>query len=186
MITETLAQHGRIDILIAAAGILRPSNGAVRHLADMPRQEWEEIISTNLTGTFLTNRAVLPQMIEQGSGQVINVSSTSGRRGYAYDSAYCASKFGVVGMTEALAAEMRPHGIRVQLLLPGAVETPMWAQNGPIPRPERVLPVERVADLVAFLVTLPADTECTETVIEPRRLTDRPAWLGRGHGIFLE
>jgi NAD(P)-dependent dehydrogenase (short-subunit alcohol dehydrogenase family) len=178
MAATTLDHHGRIDILIAAAGILRPASGAIRHLADMPLDEWDQVLRTNLTGTFLANRAVLPTMLERGCGQIINVSSTSGRRGYAYDSAYCASKFGVIGLTESLAAEVGPLGIRVQVLLPGAIETPMWAQNGPIPRPAQVLPVARVGELIARLVALPPDTELAETVIEPQRSVERPVWLG--------
>jgi NAD(P)-dependent dehydrogenase (short-subunit alcohol dehydrogenase family) len=180
MARQVLVRYGRIDILVAAAGILRPANGAIRQLVSMPLAEWREVVETNLTGMFLADRAVLPHMLAQGKGQIINVSSTSGRRGYAYDAAYCASKFGVIGLTESLAAEVRPHGIRVHLLLPGAIETPMWEQNGPIPRPEQVLPVAQVADLVAFLAALPLDTEYPETVIEPRRAAERPAWRTGG------
>jgi 3-oxoacyl-[acyl-carrier protein] reductase len=176
MAKRTVERFGRIDILVAAAGVLRAGGGAIRKLMDTSLSEWNEILDINLTGTFLSNRAVLPAMLRQRSGQIVNVSSTSGRKGYAFDAAYCASKFGVIGMTETLAEEMRHHGIRVSVLLLGAIDTPMWDQNGPIPRPEDVLPVGRVADLIGYLATLPPDTVYLETVIEPRRLHEPPAW----------
>jgi len=76
------------------------------------------VIETNLTGMFLTIRSVLPVMQKQRRGDIITLSSMSGRKGIAYDSAYCASKFGVIGLSESLAEEARPYGIRVQAVLP--------------------------------------------------------------------
>ena len=81
------------------------------------------MIETNLTGTFLTCRAVLPQMKRQGAGDIINISSGAGRNGIKQMAAYCASKFGVIGFTESLALEVRNHNIRVSSLLPGSVAT---------------------------------------------------------------
>ncbi len=178
MAEQALERYSRIDVLVAAAGILRVG-GAIAMLVDTPSSAWDELIDINLTGTFLSNRAVLPAMLEQGFGQIINVSSTSGRRGYAFDTAYCASKFGVIGLTEALAQEVRHRGIRVNAVLPGAIETDMWDQNGPIPKPEHVLPVQRVAELIGFLATLPVDTMCPETIIEPMSTQELPAWRQR-------
>ncbi|MBD2310253.1 SDR family oxidoreductase [Desertifilum sp. FACHB-1129] len=177
MADQILARYGRIDSLIAAAGILRPSGGVVRTLQQMSVREWDEVVDTNLKGVFLSNRAVLPAMIRQGSGQIINISSTSGRRGYAFDAAYCASKFGTIGLSEALAEEVRDAGVRVQVLLPGAIATPIWQQNGPIPRPENLVSVEEVARLILYLVMLPPDTVCLETTIEPLRSQSRPSWM---------
>lgn len=177
MVQQTLEQFGHIDSLIAAAGILRPSSGTISTLQKMSVTEWHEVLDVNLKGTFLSNRAVLSHMIERRSGQIINVSSTSGRKGYALDTAYCASKFGVIGLSEALAQEVRAYGIRVQVLLPGAIATAIWDQNGPIPKPENVLPVDRVAAMILYLLTLPPDAVCAETVIEPFRVHDRPSWL---------
>jgi NAD(P)-dependent dehydrogenase (short-subunit alcohol dehydrogenase family) len=161
----------------AMAGILRAGQGALHTLQQMPVSDWDEVINVNLKGAFLSNRAVLPVMLRQQSGQIINVSSTSGRKGYAFDAAYCASKFAVIGMSESLAAEVRDDGIRVQVLLPGAIDTPIWGQNGPIPKPRDVLPVDRVAQLLTRLVRLPLDAVCLEAVIEPMRVHEKPAWL---------
>ncbi len=117
-IAETLRQFGRIDILINSAGL--SLNGEVDGYS---AEDWRTVIETNLTGTFLTCRAVLPAMKQQRSGQIINISSGAGRNGIKQMAAYCASKFGVIGFTEALALEARSHNIRVSTLLPGSVAT---------------------------------------------------------------
>ncbi len=117
-IQETLRQFGRIDVLINSAGL--SLNGEVDGYS---LEDWRTVIETNLTGTFLTCCAVLPAMKKQRSGQIINISSGAGRNGIKQMAAYCASKFGVIGFTEALALEVRTHNIRVSVLLPGSVAT---------------------------------------------------------------
>ena len=166
---RVLESFGRIDILVTSAGILRGVPGKPQTLADTSAEAWDAVIETNLTGMFLANRAVLPVMQKQRRGNIINLSSTSGRRGIAYDSAYCASKFGVIGLSESLAEEVRPYGIRVQAVLPEIVDTPILAQNGPIVRPPDMLSAERVADFVAYLLALPDDTWLLNPVIAPSR-----------------
>jgi len=158
---------GRIDILVASAGILRAKGAGLKSLHLMRTNEWDEVLDTNLTGVFNANRAVLPIMVARRRGQVINVSSTSGRKAYAFDTAYCASKFGVIGLTEAIAEEVRPFGVRVDVLLPGAIDTPMWEQNGPFRRPDYALAAERVADVIVSMLALPADTVLGGPVVEP-------------------
>ena len=106
----------------------------------LPVAEWDLVVETNLRGVFLSNQAVLPAMLAQRRGVIVNLSSTSGKRGLADDAAYCASKFGVIGFSESLAEEVGPRGIRVQVVLPGPVDTPFWDQNGPLPKPARILP----------------------------------------------
>jgi 3-oxoacyl-[acyl-carrier protein] reductase len=165
MVEQTLARFGRIDILVAAAGILRP--GEPKPVVKMDVSDWDAVIDTNLKGVFLSNRAVLPTMIAQRSGHIINVASTSGREGRALDAAYSASKAGVIGLTEAAAKEVSRYGVRVNTVLPGAVDTPLWEQNAPLPRPDELLPPERVADLIVYLVTLPGETILLEPVIVP-------------------
>jgi NAD(P)-dependent dehydrogenase (short-subunit alcohol dehydrogenase family) len=158
---------GRIDSLVHCAGILRGKNGGPKLMAEVSLAEWDEVIKVNLKGTFLCNRAVLPAMMKQRRGQIVNISSTSGLRGRAFDSVYCASKFGVVGMSQSLMEEVRQYGIKVHVILPDAVNTPMWDQNGPIPAPDDALSPTRVADLIAFVLTLPEDTMLGELVIAP-------------------
>jgi 3-oxoacyl-[acyl-carrier protein] reductase len=176
MAQRTLDAYGRIDVLVASAGLLR--TGPPTTVERLPLQEWDTVLETNLRGVFLSNRAVLPTMLAQHSGTIINLSSTSGRKGLAYDAAYCASKFGVIGFSEALAEEVGSRGVKVQVVLPGPVDTALWDQNGPLPRPATILAPERVAEFIAFLVSLPADT----VVVEPTLLGFRPRGARRSGG----
>ncbi len=171
MVHLTLEAFGRIDVLVANAGTLRGAGGWPRRLVEMSVEEWDEVVGSNLTGVFLSNRAVLPVMIRQRSGDIINVSSTSGLKGLAYDSAYSASKFGVIGLTEAVAEEVRSYGVRVQVLLPGAVDTPMWRQQDAIPHLDTALPVERVADAIVHLAGLPRDAVYGKPPLTPFHFT---------------
>lgn len=174
VVDDAAARYGRIDVLITSAGVLRAPGTLPKPLVDTTPEEWQFVIDVNLRGVFLTNRAVLPHMIANKTGLIINVSSTSGRQGRAHDGPYCASKFGVVGLSEALAEEVRPRGIRVQTIFPDAVDTPLWAQNGPI-KPEHALAPERVADLLAFMIALPDDTLLVQPAIAPFRTRRRKA-----------
>jgi 3-oxoacyl-[acyl-carrier protein] reductase len=180
MARQTCARFGSIDVLVTCAGKLRATGSTLKTLAQLRTDEWEEVIDTNLKGVFLSNRAVLPDMMRRGTGNIVNVSSISGRQGRAHDSAYCASKFGVIGLSEALAEEARQHGIRVQVVLPDAVETPMWQQNGPIPPPSNALPATRIADFIVHLLTLPRDTMLLAPIIAPFRGRRRVAQVAAG------
>jgi len=184
MSERVLERFGRIDILIASAGILRNGRGP-RTATELTLEDWHAIIRTNLRGTFLSNRAVLPAMKSRRCGDIINVSSTSGLRGFAYDAAYCASKFGIIGLSEALAEEVRRSGIRIQAICPGPAATAMWDQNLPVPPPEQTMPVERVVDLLMYLLTLPRDTVLHNPVIVPLRSHRRPAFRAPGPGAAV-
>lgn len=120
VVSRTLNKFGRIDILVNNAGIL-----IVKQLAKMNDKELEETLDINLKGAFYFAREVLPQMIKQRSGVIINVSSGAGKHGFSYLSAYCATKFGMIGMTESLADELSEHKIRVYSVCPGTVDTDM-------------------------------------------------------------
>jgi NAD(P)-dependent dehydrogenase (short-subunit alcohol dehydrogenase family) len=173
MARQTLARFGRIDILVHCAGILRPRDTSPKPMVELSVAEWDATLDTNLKGTFLSNRAVLPTMIEQRCGHIINVSSTSGRQGRALDSAYCASKFGVIGFSEAVAEEVRPYGVKLETILPDATDTPLWDQNGPVPRPADALPAVRVADFIVYLLKMPKDTILLNPVIASFRTRRR-------------
>jgi len=143
-------------------------------VATMPIDEWDEVLRTNLRGVFLSNRAVVPAMIEQGRGTIVNIgSSRGGLYGNPYASAYCASKFGVIGLSEALAAEVGRHGVKVYVVLPDIVET---AMQGPLGRSRlgEALPPSRVAEFVTYLLTLPDDMALLNPLIAPLRNPDRP------------
>ena len=162
-----LEAHGRIDILIAGAGILRTS-GTPQMVADTSFTDWKRVLDVNLTGTFLSNRAVLPAMLAQKSGDIVNISSVSGKQGRAFDGAYAVSKFGIVGLSESLAEEVQREGVRVQCLLPDAVDTTIWDQSGGLAlKPRLMLTADRVAGFIAYLVTLPRDTFLLNPVVAP-------------------
>lgn len=169
MAAQTLKQFGRIDILVASAGILRGEGSRPTMMLEVTGQEWDRVVDTNLKGVFLSNRAVLKTMRAQRFGQIINVASLTGRRAVAFDTPYSASKFGVVGLTEALAREMQPYGVRVLGLLPGNTDTPIWSQNQPLPRATQTIPASRVADLIIFTLTQPDDLTLGELAIAPLR-----------------
>lgn len=118
---EVLARHGRVDILVNNAGVI-----VVKPIEDTPPDEWDRVMSTNLRGAYLYTRAFLPAMKAKRDGVILNVSSASGARGFVDESAYCASKFGLEGLTAALALELAPWNIRVAAVSPGApIHTPM-------------------------------------------------------------
>jgi NAD(P)-dependent dehydrogenase (short-subunit alcohol dehydrogenase family) len=169
MAAESLERFGRIDALVACAGLLRVGE-KLKTVADTSLEDWNTIVETNLTGTFLSNRAVLPAMMEQREGDIINISSTSGLKGRPFDGAYCASKFGIIGLSESLSEELGRFGIRVQTVLPDAVATPLWDQNGHgALKPAQTMPPERIAELVAWLLALPRDTYLMNPVIAPMK-----------------
>jgi len=167
MVQASVDRFGQIDHLVAAAGILRLGK-ALKAVSETTLDEWDVVMRTNLTGTFLANRAVLPVMLERRAGDIVNISSTSGRQGRPFDGPYCASKFGIIGLSESLAEEVSAYGIRVQTVLPDAVDTPLWEQNpSSAMRPAHALPPERVAALVVYLLELPRDTYLLNPVIAP-------------------
>lgn len=132
---EVQEKFGRIDVLINNAGVMtRPTP-----LAELEVRKWDYTISVNLRGPFLMTRALLPLMMRQKSGSIINVSSSIGRGAYANFAAYAASKWGIEGLTQTLAAEVSPHNIRVNSVEPGYVATKLTGYHGS--RPDSVTKV---------------------------------------------
>ncbi|NMO95199.1 3-ketoacyl-ACP reductase [Paenibacillus lemnae] len=143
---------GAVDILINNAGIAQFGN-----LLDMESAEWKKIVDINLMGTYHMLRTVLPGMVERGQGDVINISSTAGERGFATGSAYNASKFAVMGLTEAVLQEVRKHNIRVTALTPSTVNTDLAVNNGlKIGDEEHMMQPEDVAELAVAALKLPS------------------------------
>ena len=143
-VEKALAEFGTIDILINNAGI-----GAFGKFLELEPTVWERIIQVNLMGTYYVTRAVLPNMIERQTGDIINISSTAGLSGNALTSAYSASKFAVLGLTESLMQEVRKHNIRVTALTPSTVATNMAKElNLTDGNPEKVMQSEDMAELI--------------------------------------
>ena len=122
MARRAVERFGRIDVLVNNAGI----SGPIGPLQDNDIAEWVDTINVNLTGTFLVCRAVVPVMLGQGSGRIINLSGAGVANAWSNMSAYCASKAAVVRLTEVLAQELEGKGITVNALGPGSVHTSMW------------------------------------------------------------
>jgi len=117
-----IAKFGRIDILVNNAGITRDML-----LLRMKRADWDDVIATNLTGTFLLTQAVLSSMMKSRWGRIINISSVVGETGQAGQANYAASKAGLIGFTKSLAREMASRNITANVVAPGMIETPMTA-----------------------------------------------------------
>ena len=120
MVKETLYKYGSIDILINNAGVANTDL-----FTDLSEQDWNDIVGVNLTGVFNCCQAVLPHMINNKSGSILNISSMWGEVGASCEVAYSAAKAGVIGLTKALAKEVGPSGITVNCITPGLIETSM-------------------------------------------------------------
>jgi len=120
LVNEALEIYGRIDVLINNAGITY-----VKKLIDTSEEQWDHTLDVNLKGAFLLCKVIVPHMIKNNCGVIINVSSGAGKVGFEDISAYCASKFGMIGLTESLAREVANYNIRVMTICPGEVATKM-------------------------------------------------------------
>ncbi len=149
-VAQIESELGFIDILINNAGI-----SSFASFMDLEPARWEEIVKVNLFGVYYVTRAVLPEMIERKTGDIINISSTAGQRGAAVTSAYSASKFGLIGLSESLMQEVRKYNIRVTTLTPSTVATDMAKDlkltDG---NPERVMQPEDFAELIVSQLKL--------------------------------
>jgi 3-oxoacyl-[acyl-carrier protein] reductase len=172
-VAATLERFGRIDVLINSAGL--SLNGEVGGYA---LEDWRTVMDTNLTGTFLTCRAVLPAMKRQGGGQIINISSGAGRNGIRQMAAYCAAKFGVIGFTESLALEVRDRDIRVSVLIPGSVATDFSrvAKRAGGERTDEArdigysMTADEVASVIVAMLEQPMQAWMSEVVLRPLNL----------------
>lgn len=143
-VKTALDEFRTIDILINNAGV-----GKFGKFLDLTPEEFENIMRINLFGIYYATRATLPGMIEQQSGDIVNISSTAGLKGAPLTSAYSASKFAVIGLTESLMQEVRKHNIRVTALTPSTVATDMAKDlNLTDGNPDKVMQPEDIAELI--------------------------------------
>lgn len=163
-LAQVLEASGSIDILVNNAGM-----GYTRRLLETSLADWQRVLDLNLTSPLQCIQAILPQMRSRHGGTIINVISVAGRQAFPDWGAYCASKFGLMGMTKALAQEERSYGIRVVALCPGAVNTPLWDSdtvNADFDRSQMLTP-EDVADAIVHAALLPQNVVLDELVLMP-------------------
>lgn len=144
-----IESFGAFDILINNAGI-----AAFGGFLEMEENDWEDIVKTNLFGAYYVSKAVVPAMVELGSGDIINVSSTAGLKGNAVTSAYSASKAGLIGLSESMMFELRKKNIRVTTLTPSTIASEMSKDVLKITDgdPEKVLQPEDFAELIVDIL----------------------------------
>jgi NAD(P)-dependent dehydrogenase (short-subunit alcohol dehydrogenase family) len=150
-----------LDILINNAGIAHPN----RTVADLPYPTWMEVIDTNLNGLFLMTQAALAVM--KRGGTIVNNLSVAAERVFPGSVAYNASKHGALGFTDTLREELRPKGIRVIALLPGATDTEIWQTLWPKAPRRKMMSAESVAQIVVEGLRLPENTTVEKIVIRP-------------------
>ncbi len=148
----TLHRFGRLDILVNNAAIIHPRID----LVDFDPALWRQVLDVNLTAVALLTRAILPSMIAQRSGKVINISSIGGRKGARGRSAYRVTKAALISLTESVAAEVKQHGIDVNCICPGGVDTEGYREafqsQGRVDNP-RLMAAEEIAALALFLAS---------------------------------
>jgi NADP-dependent 3-hydroxy acid dehydrogenase YdfG len=162
LVDTTLGELGRVDILVTAAGVAAfgPVSGA-------KPADWDPMLAVNLRAVMTSCRAVLPPMLRQRSGTIVNVASVAAARPIPGAAAYAATKAGVVAWSHVLAEELRADGVRVGVVSPGAVDTPLWDALPGGPDRARMLTAETVARVVTLMVTLPAGATLEDVTLLP-------------------
>ncbi len=159
--SEVLERFKRVDVLINNAGIFR-----AKPFLDLAATEFDEVISANLRSTFLVSKAFVPGMVERGRGDVFNMSSIAGLDAYPHAAAYCAAKFGVVGLSRVMREELKLSGVRVTVVCPGATWSPSWEKSGA--KPARMMPAEDVARAFLDIYRLGRRSVVEEIVLRPQ------------------
>lgn len=155
-------RFGQIDVLINNAGI-----APVKTFADTPLKLFDETIGVNLRGMFACTQAVVSGMMGRKSGTIVNVLSTAALRAFSGNAAYCASKFGALGLTRVLRTELKKYNIRVIAIFPGAVETEMWDTNERKKYHDRMLQPEDVGEAIFNAVALNSRAVAEEIILRP-------------------
>ncbi|NUM55594.1 MAG: SDR family oxidoreductase [Candidatus Hydrogenedentes bacterium] len=167
MADETLTAFGHVDILVNNAGY-----ACFKPFTELSVDEWRRTIDVNLTGAFLCTKAVLPSMIARGGGRIINISSVAGLKPLVDQSAYCASKHGLNGLSKVLAMELRQYNIGVHTICPGGVDTRLAQEAMPDRDKSDWMTPEDIAHACLYLATLSPRATTDEIVV--RRFNSVP------------
>lgn len=168
-VRKVMDEFGRLDVLINNAGTDKTLS-----IEELSIEDFNRVLAVNLLGPFLTSKAVLPVMRQQGGGQIINIVSTAAKRAWANASAYHASKWGLLGFSHALHVEGRPHNIRVTALVAGGMRTPFLLDRFPDIDLENLQDPMNVAEVITFLLNTPEGTVIPELMVLPMRETSWP------------
>jgi len=160
LIERTRKSLGPVDILVNNAGV-----GIFGPVQALREADWDAVLDTNLKAVFLVSKEVAPDMIRRRTGQIINISSLAGKNAFANGSVYCASKWGLLGLTYCMAEDLRTYGIRVSAVCPGTVATEFSPHAGK--DPSKMLQPDDIAHAVAALVTQAPQSFISEVLLRP-------------------
>jgi 3-oxoacyl-[acyl-carrier protein] reductase len=161
LVTKAEKSLGSIEILVNNAGI-----GYFGPVQEADEKNWDSVLDTNLKSVFLLSKAVAPGMIERRSGHIINIGSLAGKNAFKNGSIYCASKWGLMGLTECMAEDLREYGIRVTVICPGSVATEFGSPASK-KNPQKMLQPDDIAHAVEMLVTQATQSFISEVLIRP-------------------
>lgn len=162
-------REGSLDVLVNNAG-----TDLTVPVEEMSLSDWKRILDTNLTGAFAAAKYAFPVMREQGGGHIVNIASTAAKRAWANASAYHASKWGLLGMGQAMLVEGRPFNIHVSTIVAGGMKTPFLLERFPDIDPGTLQDPAAVAEAVLFVLTRPAGTVIPEMMVLPHRESSWP------------
>jgi NAD(P)-dependent dehydrogenase (short-subunit alcohol dehydrogenase family) len=168
-VDETIARFGRLDILINNAGTDKTCS-----IEELEYSDWDRVMKTNLYGPFLLSKYAAKFMRSEGGGQIINIASTAAKRAWPNASAYHASKWGLLGLSHALHAELRPHNIKVTAVIAGGMRTPFLLDRFPDIDISTLQDPVNVAKAVKGVLTLPEQTVISEIMVLPMQETSWP------------
>ncbi|HEX9822389.1 MAG TPA: SDR family NAD(P)-dependent oxidoreductase [Methylomirabilota bacterium] len=162
LVEQTLVELGRLDVLVTSAG-----TAAFGPVADSKPGDWDAMLALNLRAVMVCCRAVLSAMMRQRSGTILNIGSIATKRALPGSAVYTATKIAVDGFSRVLAEELRPHGVRVGVLVAGAVDTPLWDALGASPPRDKMLRPEDVARAAVLMAALPPHASLEELTLLP-------------------
>ena len=168
-VRDIVDQHGRLDVLINNAGIDRTVG-----VQELTVEDWDRIMAVNLRAAFVASKQALGVMRRQGSGHIVNITSTAAKRAWPNASAYHASKWGLLGFSHALHSEARPLGIKVTAVVSGGMRTPFLLERFPDLDPEVLQDPSNVAETIRFVLSQPDETVIPEVMVIPMRETSWP------------
>jgi len=168
-LSGVIQRHQRLDILVNNAAI-----DFTVPIDDLTTAQWDAVLRVNLRAPFVLSKHVSRIMKGQGGGHIVNIASTAAKRTWPNASAYHASKWGLLGLSHALHAELRPHGIKVSAVVAGGMRTPFLLDRFPDIDPQVLQDPANVAATVRFLVTLPAESVIPEVMVIPMRESSWP------------